>query len=457
MVCKKKKNRFIYVFLLSLILVCGLLQSSALSCNTYASNNGVTVSQFLQSQDFYDVCAWYFRKVGSIPDAFGGGTGYTYQAFADYLESQDKSYILQENVEVTESSGASGGRGYDLPQDARQEIINFVQSTVIESEPLTYVQATIPSYKNMGTGYFSNYTTYQTLQTYMANQSKKGGYLFFVKVENTSSYGFPIWVISVPTSLEWNFYGTVNSDGTFNNVMLGVNWQGNPSLLSIPNYPDYTPFYNGIECFAIRSDNGSQLSNKYFGNSVGVGNFYNSGSISTSSYQVFSSSNTNELVYVFNTMNAYKAYNAGNPQPYYLLSNPNYVAPSYDPVTDSQLQGAGNFYNSIVNNLNAGDSANDVQKTVKNGLLGGLLDTLTGSNSTTATENGNFDMTFLGTIKDLVLGVTGAIDPAQQLITTDLKRFVTDIFGWLPAEVVTFWIAGILFSVLFGVLKIVRG
>ena len=155
MLWKKQKIKFFYVYLSLAILVCGLLLSSSLSINSYASTP-ITVEQFLNSQDFYDICAWYFRKVGSIPDAFGGGTGVTYQGFADYLESQDKSYILQENVEVTENSGTSGGRGYDLPQDARQEIINYVQETVVEADPLSYKMAYIKSYNYLSPNQFNS-------------------------------------------------------------------------------------------------------------------------------------------------------------------------------------------------------------------------------------------------------------------------------------------------------------
>lgn len=451
MICKKKKNKSIYVFLLSLILVCGLLQSSVLSCNTYASSSSTTVGDYLNNNNFYDVCAYFCRGFASFPDPYGGGTGFTVEAFADYLEEKGKSSILQEPVTITEpSEGASGGRGYDLPQEARQEIINFVQSTVIESEPLSYVQATIPSYKKLGTAYFSNYATYQTILQWMENKSKQRGYMFLISVENTSSYGYPIQIIAFPTDLEWNLYGNVDSNGIFGTVNLGVNWQGNPTLGVVNSTPTITPYFPNIDFGYMRSDNGATVNGRWVGNitgsplknvtGLGVGNSYKI---------ILSSSPTDETVYVFNNMNAYKAYNSGNPQPYYLLSNPNYVAPSYDPVTDSQLQSAGNFYNNIVNNLSAGQTPEQVQTVVK--------ETLQGKSNNGSNNDDSFNLGFLGTIGKVITAVTGAFTPVQDLVDNQVTEFVTDVFGWLPAEIVILWISGIIFAVLFGVLKIIRG
>ena len=132
-----------------------------------------------------------------------------------------------------------------------------------------------------------------------------------------------------------------------------------------------------------------------------------------------------------------------------MLGDPNYVAPYSDVWTPSDLDLAGTFYNSIVNNVGTGDTPQQIQDTTK--------EVLTGVTSGGNSSDNDFDLGFLGTISKVIKAVTGAFVPVQDLITENLSEFITDVFGWLPQEIVILWVAGIIFAVLFGILKLIRG
>ena len=221
MICKKKKNKYIYAFFLSLILVCGLLQSSILSCNTYASSSSMTVDDYLRSNSFYDVCCQAYRNIGAIPDAYGGGVTLTLNAFLDYLEEKDKTNILDMPVEIVEVSGTSGGRGYDIPQEARQEIINYVTEVYVDQQPLGYVTAYVKSYNYLSPSQFTSIELYDAIKNFIAEQD---GYTFICGYVNYGSFSQTGNLYVIPRSVDHGFFGTVVS-GLFSNVQNVVNWQ----------------------------------------------------------------------------------------------------------------------------------------------------------------------------------------------------------------------------------------
>ncbi len=368
-----------------------------------------------------------------------------------------------------------------------QEFGDLIQTTIntyVAENPLGYKQAYIQSYKMLGTSYFSNYSVYQTVIQYMENLSKEQGYLFFIKVENTSSYGYPIHIIAVPTSLNWNLYGTVNSTGLFNGVQLGINWQGNPTLVDVYNYPSYTPKFEGIKFNYIRSDNGAQLNNRWVGN-ANAGTIQNTTSLSIGGNNIIlSSSTTKESVYVFSNMNSYKAYNSGSPQPYYLGSDFGSHINTYN-VND--FSSMSTYYNNVVDNSKSGMTAEEVQK-----LIDDILDRIgNGNGSGSGSGSGSddtLDLSFLGkigtvisklitAIGDLITnvldgivnafigedgngGIIGTVKNILNsligLITTDFSDFITSIFSFLPEELNSVLIAGFTIAVFLGVLRLVR-
>lgn len=437
MICKKKKNKYIYAFFLSLILVCGLLQSSILSCNTYASSSSMTVDDYLRSNSFYDVCCQAYRNIGAIPDAYGGGVTLTLNAFLDYLEEKDKTNILDMPVEIVDLTSTGGGRGYDIPQEARQEIINYVTEVYIEEQPLGYTTAYVKSYNYLSPEQFTSITLYDAIKNFIAEQD---GYTFIVGNVSYGSFNQNGWLYVIPRSIDHGFYGTVIS-GLFSNVQNVVNWQGGNAW-----------------------DNSTQIKRYNFSSDGSItewtsGYWYGSPYVMNASiiplitqntgYSVFTNSPYNEAVYVFDNINAYKNYNAGSPQAYYLLGDPNYTAPYSDIWTPSDLNLAGTYYNSIVNNVSTGDTPQQIQDTTK--------EVLTGVTSGGSSSDNDFDLGFLGTIGKVIKAVTGAIVPVKDLITSSISEFISDVFGWLPQEIVILWASGIIFAVLFGILKLIRG
>lgn len=438
MKCKKTTNKFICVFCSFLILVFGLLQSSTFCIRSYASSSSsMTVDDYLKSTSFYDVCCQAYRKIGAIPDAFGGGVSVTYQAFLDYLVEKDKTDILDMPVEIVDLTSSGGGRGYDIPQEARQEIINYVTEVYVEEQPLGYTTAYVKSYNYMSASQFTSIALYEALQDFIRSQD---GYTFIVGNMSYGSFDQNGWIYVIPRSVDHGFYGTVIS-GLFSSVQNVVNWQGG-------NAWDHS---SSVKRYSFTSDgNITEWTSGYWYGSPYV---MNGTSIPTNGqntgYNVFTNSQYNEAVYVFDNVNAYKNYNAGSPQAYYMLGDPNYVAPYSDVWTPSDLDLAGTFYNSIVNNVGTGDTPQQIQDTTR--------DVLNGVTSGGESSDSGFDLGFLGTISKVIKAVTGAFVPVQDLITENISEFISDVFGWLPQEIVILWVAGIIFAVLFGILKLIRG
>ena len=122
MICQKRNKRLL-VFCLSFLLFCLVVTPCLFSVNTYASETETqSVTDYFREHNFYDTASYVCRKYASFPYldyTTGANSGITYDAWADWLESKGKSDLLQEDVII---NNASGGRGYDMPQDVRQEL-----------------------------------------------------------------------------------------------------------------------------------------------------------------------------------------------------------------------------------------------------------------------------------------------------------------------------------------------
>ena len=344
MKCKKTTNKFICVFCSFLILVFGLLQSSIFCFNSYASSSSMTVGDYLQSTSFYDVCCQAYRKIGAIPDAFGGGVSVTYEAFLNYLEEKNKTDILDMPVEIVDLTSSGGGRGYDIPQEARQEIINYVTEVYVEEQPLGYTTAYVKSYNYLSPSQFTSITLYDAIKNFIADQD---GYTFICGYVNYGAFSQTGNLYVIPRSVDHGFFGTVVS-GLFSNVQNVVNWQAGSVWDKDSRIKKYVYDAQGN---ITEYTSGYWYGSDYVMNSTSIALITNN-----TGYSVFSNSPYNEAVYVFDNINAYKNYNAGSPQAYYMLGDPNYVAPYSDVWTPSDLDLAGTFYNSIVNNVGTGDT-----------------------------------------------------------------------------------------------------
>lgn len=424
MICQKK-NKKLHVYCLLLLLCLVVVTPLFYSVNSYASESSLqTVDEYFREHSFYDTVAFVCRKYASFPYydyVTGTNSGIYYDAFADYLEEKGKSNLLNENVIVT---GSGGGRSYDIPQDVRQEMVNFVQENYINQNPLSYTECSISSYNYLDPTPFPSYNMYKAVKDYMANHE---GYHVIQYVGTGSSGMTQIRIATISHDNNLGFVGTT-SNGIFTQVRIYKDWVSNFDVTECPLFVTNGTITN-------RSTQNIQF-NLFNGTSVTKGYIY-------TSYP------KNELVYVFPTLNAFKNYNTQYSQPYYLPSNSSTVVPYYDGFTQSDLNSAGNFYNNIVINTE-GASPNDVKKKTDSvlGSLSGFL------GSDEESDNGGG---LLGGLGDIITGATGAISPIKEIVLGDIKALIEDTFSWLPPTIITIWIAGITFGVFFGVLKLIRG
>lgn len=433
MICQKKNKRLL-VFCLSFLLFCLAVIPCLFSVQSYANETTTeSVEDYFRTHNFYDTCAYVCRKYASFPYVdylTGSSSGITYDAFADYMESKGLGNLLQEDVTVT---GTGGGRGYDIPQDVRQQMLNFVSEVYIDTQTINYTECLIQSYNNLNPNQFNSFSRYKALKDFISQQD---GYCFVCCPNTNIPRGDDIYIAVVDKS-NCGFFGTV-SNGSFTNVQFTISWMtGNNANNQIPNSKRYVQHGNGI------IENTNAL--------YGMNSLKNTTSVSTnSSYSnVFTNLSSNELVFVFNTLDAYKNYNAGNPRPYYIPTNSQTYVPYYDGFTDSDLNAAGQFYNNIVINT-SGDNPTDTKK--KTDSILGSLDGIFGGSDSESSSGGLFD-----SLGDIITGATGAISPIKEIVLGDIKELVADVFDFLPPTIITLWVSGIIFGIFFGVLKLIRG
>lgn len=436
MICQKKNKRSL-VFCLSFLLFCLAVIPCLFSVNSYASETSTeSVEQYFRTHNFYDTAAFVCRKYASFPylDYMTGSTSnITYDAWADWLESKGLSNLLQEDVTIT---GTGGGRGYDIPQDVRQEILNFVQNTYVEANPLSYTKCYIYSYSFLSPDLFPTYDQYASIKEYIKNQN---GYCLLYPYRSGGTFQYLIATFYDRSDL--NFVGTT-SQGGFTNVHGYIGWTeltGSNFLATADKCVKVVSNGTISDLNSLPSISSYALYNTAMGNTANYGTY--------NKFYVFSNYSKNEMVYVFNSLNALKNYNANANEPYYMPSNSQTTVPYYDGFTQNDLNNAANFYNNIVVN-SEGKTPNEILKTTDS-VLGSL--NLGGSDSESS-SGGLFD-----SLGDIITGATGAISPIKEIVLGDIKDLVADVFDFLPPTIITLWVSGIIFGIFFGVLKLIRG
>lgn len=435
MICQKKNKRLL-AYCLSLLLFCLAVTPCLLSVPSYASETSTqTVEQYFREHNFYETCAFVCRKYASFPYTdylTGASSGIIYDNFADYLETKGKSNLLQEDVIIT---GTGGGRGYDIPQDVRQEMLNFVQEIYIDNNTPTYVEAYIPSYNNMNPNMFVNANGYFNLKNFVKNC----GGLCFIRRNNSYTDFRDCDIVVVPRIDNFDFIGSLDSNGYFSNVGFYYRWV-QYNLSNLKNIS------SDVKQYRMDVNGNITASDATFTNWNKVTNSYNFNV--ANSLNVFSNYDKNELIYLFPSLQALKNYNSYNAQPYYMPSNSQTTVPYYDGFTQGDLNQAGNFYNNIVINTE-GSSPNDIRK--KTDSILGSIDGLFGDDQESSSA-GLFD-----SLGDIITGATGAISPIKEIVLGDIKELVADVFDFLPPTIITLWVSGIIFGIFFGVLKLIRG
>ena len=434
MICQKKNKRLL-VFCLSFLLFCLAVIPCLSSVESYASETTTqTVDDYFREHNFYETCAFVCRKYASFPYTdylTGASSGIVYDNFATYLENKGKSDLLQEDVTIT---GTSGGRGYDMPQDVRQELLNFVQEVYINENAPNYSVCTITSYNFLNPSLFVSAQQFNSCKEFIKNSD---AWVLIDKADGYTNMQGTTNLVVIPRQNMVDLVGSV-SGGSFSSVTLYYNWNSVNlyNMRNIPNAKFYTMTQGGV------------ITQGNFPN-IGDSAIVNGATPVNNKFLIMSSFDKNETVYVFPTLNALKNYNSYNPQAYYLPSNSQSIVPYYDGFTDKDLASAGNFYNNIVINT-SGDSPTEIKK--KTDSILGSLDSIFGGTDSESSSGGLFD-----SLGDIITGATGAISPIKEIVLGDIKDLVADVFDFLPPTIITLWVSGIIFGIFFGVLKLIRG
>lgn len=434
---------------------------------TPSSSNSMTLNEFMQNYgyDLYSLEAYFMRRSASFPNPYGSNT-VAFNAFSDYLEEKAKGYLLTDNtITVDNNITVSGGRGFNASEELRQEMINFVNETYIDNNNLTYKTAYIKSANYIDVTQFNTYAFYDSVKSFILSSDC---YCFVTWNNGYNNLNFPgvdIW--TVPKDLDIGFIGNV-VDGFFSNVGIYINWQ----------YGDPTSISSRCEVWHINPDGSrSKLNNSpysFHGVIRNTNNIYN-GNMST----IYTNLPDSELVYVFETLNAYKQFNTGSAQPYYVPSDPTDIAPLSDPFSLSDLTNASSYYNNIVDNSVSGMSGEEVIKLVdlilnNNGSgsgsggsgsdnthiwssIGEAIGSLITGIATVVSKVAEALSNAILSIINIFVGDDGLFSKLTDLVDTGFSNFLSSVFSWLPPEIVTLFSATLIFGIFFAIWKMLRG
>lgn len=361
--------------------------------------------------------------------------------------------------------------------NSTQNYINTWIQDYVQENPLGYVECSISSYNFLNASLnWNNYAQYNTLKEFIKNQD---GYtlVMYGYVGNGNTHIGTTYICVIPKTVNLGFIGTVVG-GSYSNGQTVVNWQTTGQ-----------PYAVDSKCKTYVLNANGQIS-EYTVASSGWRPTFNSihnGTGSMTGTSIYTNLSKNEYVYIFANANAYKNYNSGNPQPYYIGEGYN--------GTCINPNGNGNYinnggYQSIVGQVTSGMTADDIIKiinAIQNGNGNG-----SGSDGSGSDQDNPFG--FLGKIGEIIgqlvsgvgdlltgivdgianvfLGtpdengvrqgglfsiVKGVINGLVELIDTDFVEFFNVVFDWLPQEVITIMISGLTFALFFGILKMIRG
>lgn len=402
----------------------------------------------------------------SASDAIVG----TYMDFHLWLEeqySEDYETVFDEQqVEVM-----SGG-DVDIPVPVQNIILEYVQYC-IQQNPLSYKECYIYSYNFLNTSQFSNYGIFKTVQEFI----KQHAYTFTYAPNGIINNQW-VLLVGIDRSLyDVNFIGTTTNGG-FTNVYLEHNW----TSMQNSSFPQNN---QGIDYMAIKWPNGGTGTGKTINaalQAAGVSttswtapmkNVQNTSSIGTSlNTVVFSGLEKNELVYVFSSLNAYKNYNAGRPQDYYLtesgIAGGTWTATDGSFIAGQDLTYYGQSYQTITTQTQSGWTAEQVLQLVEL-IMSGQGSSGSGSGSGSDTE---IDFGILGRIGALIARLFSMIinaivevfdsvvsiieNVSEHLLQGTIFEFLSAFIGWLPDEIIALLSALFAVAVIFALVRLVR-
>lgn len=402
------------------------------------------------------------------------------QTFEEWCLSNTSWYY--DNSGIENENTVTGFSLSPTMADALQLTVN----NYVTSHPLSYKECYISSYNYINTSQFNNYNAYKSVQEIIKNNN---GYTFFITPNGlgTNSQN-NTYIVTVDVSkYPVNFIGTETSGIFNNNVCLEHNWS---TISSLPQNTD------GIDIYMLRNQTGyigaSAKTYSQAATNAGYSSTYvpsnaltllNTNSFYTANrVNVFTNKSSNELIYLFANINAYKNYNSGSPQPYYLGSDFGTHKTNY---TVSNFPNSNNsYYNQVINNVQSGWSASDVLTLVDKIINSSSSNSSGGSGSSDDT----LDLGFLGKIGSVIgkiitaLGglITGILEGISnaligedgtggilglvknvltsltELISEDFGEFINGLFSFMPSEIRTVLVAGFTISIFLGVLKLIR-
>lgn len=404
-----------------------------------------------------------------------------FQHFLTWLEGDPNYGVLEQYPNtVIHSPVPPTGNTYqdidnstsvDIPVPVQNTILQFIQYQVAEN-PLGYDECYITSYNFMTASVFPTYQMYATTKEYIKNHD---GYAFFVTWDISYGNVSACHIMTLPHDLNLGWIGTTNQ-GIFTNVHPYIDWQ----ILTGSNLNNYVSSKVKITANGdIQTSNAGIANNISFSNANGL-----SASGSPSYYMVYSSFDKNELVYVFDTLNSYKNYNAGLPQDYYLtsegLDHTNWTVSGSGSINTGSMTNSGNYYNSVVNEVGTGWTPEQILQLVdmitNNGGSGGSGSGGSGSDNTGLWKGiGEAIGSLITGIATIVSEVAGALSNAilsiinifvgedglfaklTDLINVGFQNFLSGVFSWMPPEIVTLFTATLIFGIFFAIWKMLRG
>lgn len=493
MKCQKMKKylyRGLSVFISLYLGLCSSIGSYA----SDSTSSGATDTWTMNAGTFLELAFQGFAKEISSPYVVWNAlSGLTYDGFNVWLQNQDNGehYHLLEDGTVV----GHGGAGYSRPSDKidnstqidvdpqlTQYVLNYVQYCTTQTS-LGYKQCYIYSYNFLSPNQFSNYQQYATLKEYIKNNK---GWTFVTSPNGnngfTSSY---VVALNVPlTKYDLTFYGTTTQGG-FTSVNLIHGWSqvtqppinsntgvtykkmfGNGSITNMTSYENWGPWLTNIKNISSVMDG-------------------------TNTFSVFSSNEKNELVYVFDTINSYKNYNAGMAQPYYLttegINTGTWTASGGGIINTGSMNNSGNYYSSVTSGVGTNWTPDQIlalvdKVTSTNGGSGGSGGSSGNDNSSIWEKLGetlgnlvdgiiNVFVNLIQHLSDGLLSVlhllfgytdddgvehAGLFDSLIALISTNLTGFLGTVFDFLPSEIVTCFTTVVVLSVLFAIFRFMR-
>lgn len=489
-----QKSYYILRSVLAVLLISVVLFTSSINgyCESVSPTPPIINRYITTVVDYLDYCyeatAQEFVKLWTIIDP--RNSLFSYDQFKQWLHDREKDSLLDEEVVIHTHGGGGHSRvstavddstDIEVPQELKTEINLFIENQ-IEQNPLGYRACYIPSYSTMTATPYPTYKMYNAVKQYIKDHS---GYSFFVTWDINYGNVSACHVFTLARDLDIGWVGSTTSAGTFTNVHPYINWE----LLTSSNLNNFVTSKVKI------SANGDLLTtNAGISNNV---SFSNANTLvatgSPQTYMVYTSYNNRELVYVFETLNAYKNYNSGIPQPYYLTqTGMNGDHPINNGIINSgTLNQSTTYYNSVVDNSKTGMTPEEVMELIKlildgkigpvngsddddddddssiwdtiakgvkalvsgvakviQGLIDGILNAILGEED----ENGERHGGLLGSITSLINSVLTFFTDTNGTVFLFLSAFI----GWLPVDIVNVLKSLFVIAVMFALIKLVR-